>query len=44
MRLLLTASFGYVVDGADYLSDIKEGDVIQYAKVIEGAENLVQPK
>ena len=42
MRLLSTASFGYVVDGADYLSDIK--DVIQYAKVIEGAENLVQPK
>ena len=37
-------SFGYVVEGADFLSDIKEGDVIVSAKVTEGLENLVQPK
>mmetsp|Transcript_31710 Transcript_31710/g.63476 ORF Transcript_31710/g.63476 Transcript_31710/m.63476 type:complete len:466 (+) Transcript_31710:55-1452(+) len=36
--------FGYVVEGADFLRDIKEGDIIVSAKVTEGAENLVQPK
>jgi peptidylprolyl isomerase len=36
--------FGYVVDGADFLSDIKEGDIITSAKVIKGLENLVPPK
>ena len=36
--------FGYAVEGADFLRDIKEGDIITSAKVTEGAENLVQPK
>jgi cyclophilin family peptidyl-prolyl cis-trans isomerase len=36
--------FGYVVDGADFLRDVKEGDIIVSAKVTEGAEKLVQPK
>eukprot|EP00804_Cyclotella_cryptica_P000888 CCRYP_001116-RA/>CCRYP_001116-RA protein AED:0.17 eAED:0.17 QI:0/0.66/0.5/1/1/0.75/4/189/364 len=36
--------FGYVVEGADFLRDIKEGDVIVSAKVTDGAEKLVQPK
>lgn len=36
--------FGYVVDGADFLSDIREGDVIVSAKVTDGLEYLVQPK
>lgn len=36
--------FGYVVDGADYLSDMKEGDTIVSAKVTKGLENLKQPK
>ncbi|KAL7519481.1 hypothetical protein ACHAWX_004236 [Stephanocyclus meneghinianus] len=36
--------FGYVVEGADFLRDIKEGDIIVSAKVTDGAEKLVQPK
>jgi len=36
--------FGYVVEGADFLRDVKEGDIITSAKVTEGVENLVQPK
>ena len=36
--------FGYVVEGADFLRDTKEGDIIVSAKVTEGANNLVQPK
>lgn len=36
--------FGYVVEGADFLRDIKEGDIIVSAKVTEGAEKLLQPK
>uniref|UniRef100_A0A7S2D335 peptidylprolyl isomerase n=1 Tax=Haptolina brevifila TaxID=156173 RepID=A0A7S2D335_9EUKA len=32
--------FGYTVDGARLLSDVKEGDVIVSAKVTAGAENL----
>jgi cyclophilin family peptidyl-prolyl cis-trans isomerase len=36
--------FGYTTDGARYLSDVKEGDVIVSAKVTEGAENLQNPK
>lgn len=36
--------FGYVVEGADFLSDVKEGDVIASAKVTSGLENLKQPK
>lgn len=35
--------FGYVVEGADFLRDIKEGDIIVSAKVTEGAKNLVSP-
>ena len=37
-------SFGYVVEGSDFLQDIKEGDVIVSAKVTEGLEYLKQPK
>ncbi|KAL7512963.1 hypothetical protein ACHAXN_010068 [Cyclotella atomus] len=36
--------FGYVVEGADFLRDVKEGDIIVSAKVTEGGEKLVQPK
>lgn len=36
--------FGYVVEGADFLRDTKEGDIIVSAKVTEGADKLVQPK
>lgn len=36
--------FGYVVEGADFLRDIKEDDVIVSAKVTSGLERLVQPK
>jgi peptidylprolyl isomerase len=45
-RLLPLAlySFGYVVEGEGFLTNIKEGDIIVSAKVIEGAKNLVQPK
>ena len=32
--------FGYTVDGADLLKDVKEGDVIVSAKVTKGLENL----
>jgi peptidylprolyl isomerase len=42
--MLYYYSFGYVVEGADFLSDIKEGDVIVSAKVTDGLEYLVQPK
>jgi len=35
--------FGYTVEGARFLSDLKEGDVIVKATVVEGAENLVKP-
>lgn len=36
--------FGYVVEGADFLSDVKEGDLIVSAKVTKGLENLQAPK
>jgi cyclophilin family peptidyl-prolyl cis-trans isomerase len=36
--------FGYVVEGADFLSDTEEGDIITSVKVTKGAENLVSPK
>jgi len=36
--------FGYVVEGADFLQDIKEGDVITSSKVTSGLEYLQQPK
>mmetsp|Transcript_11862 Transcript_11862/g.34016 ORF Transcript_11862/g.34016 Transcript_11862/m.34016 type:complete len:461 (+) Transcript_11862:42-1424(+) len=35
--------FGYVVEGADFLQDVKEGDVIVSAKVTEGLQYLKQP-
>jgi cyclophilin family peptidyl-prolyl cis-trans isomerase len=41
---VLLNSFGYVVEGSDFLQDIKEGDVITSAKVTDGLEYLVQPK
>jgi peptidylprolyl isomerase len=34
------ALFGYTLDGADLLKDVKEGDIIASAKVIKGIENL----
>ena len=37
------AAFGYVVENEDLLKDIQPGDRITSAKVISGAENLVQP-
>ncbi len=36
-------SFGYVVDGSDFLTDIKEGDIIVSAKVTDGLDKLKQP-
>lgn len=36
--------FGYVVEGADFLRDIKEGDIITSAKVTDGLDKLVLPK
>ena len=36
--------FGYVVEGADFLRDIKEGDVIVSTKVLSGIERLVPAK
>jgi peptidylprolyl isomerase len=41
---VFVVSFGYVVEGSDFLADIKEGDVIVSAKVTDGLEYLVQPK
>ena len=35
--------FGYVVEGADFLHDVKEGDIIVSVKVTEGADKLVLP-
>ena len=36
--------FGYLVEGKEVLEKLKEGDVIQSAKVVKGAENLVEPQ
>lgn len=38
------AVFGYVVEGKEVLEKLKAGDKIESAKVIEGAQNLVEPK
>ena len=38
------ACFGYTIDGARLLSDVKEGDVIVSAKVTSGLDQLVMPK
>jgi peptidylprolyl isomerase len=35
--------FGYVVEGKEVLRQLKQGDVVESAKVIAGAKNLVQP-
>lgn len=37
------AAFGYVIEGKEILRELKQGDVIESAQVITGAENLVQP-
>jgi peptidylprolyl isomerase len=37
------AVFGYVTEGKDVLRKLKRGDTIISAKVVEGAENLVEP-
>lgn len=36
--------FGYVTEGKEVLEQMKEGDKIESARVIQGAENLVQPQ
>lgn len=38
------AVFGYVTEGKEVLEQLKQGDKIISAKVIQGAENLVQPQ
>ena len=37
------AVFGYVIDGTETLSQLKVGDKILSAKIINGLENLVEP-
>ena len=36
--------FGYVTEGKEVLDKLRAGDTIQSAKVVRGAENLVQPQ
>ncbi|MBW4637428.1 MAG: peptidylprolyl isomerase [Gloeocapsa sp. UFS-A4-WI-NPMV-4B04] len=36
--------FGYLTEGKEVLQQLKEGDKIESARVIQGAENLVQPQ
>jgi len=36
--------FGYVIEGSDFLQDVKEGDVIVSAKVTKGLEYLKDPQ
>ncbi|XP_074370280.1 peptidyl-prolyl cis-trans isomerase CYP37, chloroplastic isoform X3 [Apium graveolens] len=36
--------FGYTIAGKDILSEIKSGDVIQSAKLVEGLDHLVLPE
>ncbi|MEL7035192.1 MAG: peptidylprolyl isomerase [Cyanobacteria bacterium J06592_8] len=38
------AAFGYVVEGKEVLRDLQQGDQIESAKVIQGADNLVEPQ
>ncbi|MBP5976742.1 peptidylprolyl isomerase [Brasilonema sp. CT11] len=38
------AVFGYVTEGKDVLQQLKAGDKVESAKVIQGAENLVKAK
>jgi len=34
------ACFGYIVDGSDLIGQLKEGDKIEYMKVVQGSENF----
>lgn len=36
--------FGYLTEGKEVLEQLKEGDKVESVKVIQGAENLVQPQ
>lgn len=36
--------FGFVTEGADVLGELKAGDTIESMKVVDGLENLVEPK
>ncbi|MER3432927.1 MAG: peptidylprolyl isomerase [Leptolyngbya sp. ERB_1_1] len=36
--------FGFVTEGADVLRQLKAGDTIESMKVVDGLENLVEPK
>ncbi len=36
--------FGYLVEGKEVLAKLKEGDVIESAKVVDGIDHLVQPQ
>jgi peptidylprolyl isomerase len=36
--------FGYLTEGKEVLEQLKEGDLIESAKVVQGAENLVKPQ
>ena len=36
--------FGYLVEGKEVLEKLKEGDVIESAKVVKGVDNLVEPQ
>jgi peptidylprolyl isomerase len=38
------AVFGYVIENKEILGKIKQGDVIESIRVVDGAENLVQPE
>ena len=33
-------NFGYTVDNAELLKDVREGDIVESAKVIDGLQNL----
>lgn len=37
------AVFGYTTEGAFFLRDVKVGDIVESAKVVQGLENLRQP-
>lgn len=38
------ACFGYTTEGADFLKDVREGDIISKATVVSGKDNLIMPK
>lgn len=37
------SSFGYIVEGTEFLRQLKESDMIVSAKVLDGMDNLVRP-